>query len=127
SGEWPRNAVPTAPRFSPPARICAGSRGVKLPANTPPAWALGAPARGMPLGSSIVEVPIPLSPVGELAGHRRPKALFIEMPSGLAGSGRRQALFMERRGGLAAPVSGAVAADGLFFPFKNAGLCAVNN
>src|SRR5262249_52726042 len=108
SGDRPRKAVPTAPRSSAPARTCAGSRGVKPPANTPPACGFGAPARGMPVGSTIVDVPIPSSPVGEFAGQRRPKALLIEIPSGLL-----------------APVNEAVTAEGLLFPFKNAGLCAL--
>src|SRR5215467_5556092 len=109
SGERPRNAVPTAPRFNAPGRICAGSRGVKLPANTPPACVFGAPANGMPVGSRIVEVPIPSIPVGELAGQRRPKALLIEIPSGLL-----------------TPVNAAVTAEGLLFALRNARLCALN-
>src|SRR5215472_13231967 len=88
--------------------IWAGWRGVRLPAKTPPARALGAPAKGIPLGSTMVDVPIPCSPVGALAGHSRPNALFIERPSGLLTA-----------------VNSAVIADGLFTPFRNTGLCAL--
>src|SRR5262245_30772250 len=56
----------------------------------------------------MVDVPIPSSPVGALAGHSRPKALFIERPSGLLTA-----------------VNSAVIAFGLFKPFRKAGLCAL--
>src|SRR5215831_19161764 len=103
SGDRPRNAVPTAPRLSAPGKTCAGRRGVRLPAKTPPACGFGAPASGIPVGSRIVDVPIPSSPVGALAGHRRPKPL-IERPCGLL-----------------TPVKLAVTANGLLTPLRNAG------
>src|SRR5262245_37488778 len=109
SGDRPRKAVPTAPRSSAPGKTCAGRRGVRLPAKTPPVCGFGAPARGIPLGSRIVDVPIPSSPAGALAGHRRPKALLIEIPSGLL-----------------TPVKLAVTANGLLTPLTNAGLFALN-
>jgi hypothetical protein len=83
SGDRPRYAVPTAPRLRAPGSSCVGRRGVRLPANTPPACKFGAPASGAPSGSRIVDVPIPCKPLGALAGQRRPKALLIEIPSGL--------------------------------------------
>src|SRR5262249_60886905 len=100
-----RSAGPSGPRCSAPGMIRAGWRGVRLPAKMPPARALGAPAKGIPLGSTMVDVPIPCSAVGALAGHSRPKALLIERPSGLLTA-----------------VNSAVIADGLFTPFRNAGL-----
>src|SRR5262245_14823682 len=109
SGDRPRNAVPTAPRLSEPGKTCIGRRGVRLSANTPPACGFGAPASGTPVGSRIVDVPIPSSPVGALAGHRRPKALLIERPSGLP-----------------TPVKLAVTASGLLTPLRNGGLFALN-
>jgi hypothetical protein len=45
--------------------------------------AFGAPARPQPCGSSIVDVPMPASPVGAFAGHSRPKAQLIDNPRGL--------------------------------------------
>src|SRR5262247_3331816 len=108
SGDRPRNAVPTAPRLSAPGKTCIGRRDVRLPAKTPPASKFGAPASGIPVGSRIVDVPIPSSPVGALAGHRRPKALLIERPRGLL-----------------TPVKLAVTADGLLTPLRKAGLCAL--
>src|SRR6266508_2399009 len=109
SGDRPRNAVPTAPRPSAPGKTCVGRRVVRSPAKTPPACGFGAPASGIPVGSRIVDVPIPSSPVGALAGHSRPKALLIERPSGLL-----------------TPVKLAVTANGLLTPLKNAGLFALN-
>src|SRR5262249_19061319 len=108
SGDRPRNAVPTAPVFNAPGKACAGRRGVRLPANTPPACAFGAPARGSPPGSRIVDVPMPASPWGALAGHRRPNALLMERPKGLL-----------------TPVKRAVTASGVLIPFRNGGLCAL--
>src|SRR5262249_26610996 len=102
SGDRPRNAVPTAPVLSAPGRSCVGRRGVRLPAKTPPAIGFGAPANGIPVGSRIVDVPIPSSPCGAFAGHRRPKALLIDRPSGLL-----------------TLVNCAVTADGLFTPLRN--------
>ena len=96
SGDRPRYAVPTAPRLRAPGSSCVGRRGVRLPANTPPACKFGAPACGAPSGSRIVDVPIPCKPLGALAGQRRPKALLIEIPSGLL-----------------TPVKPAVTADGV--------------
>src|SRR5262249_216038 len=110
SGDRPRNAVPTAPRLSAPGNACIGKRGVILPANTPPACRFGAPASGTPLGSRIVDAPIPSSPVGALAGHRRPKALLIERPNGLL-----------------TPVKLDVSANGLLTPLRNWELCALNS
>src|SRR5262249_38037814 len=109
SGDRPRNAVPTAPWLSAPGKTCVGRRGVRAPAKTPPACGFGAPASGIPVGSRIVDVPIPSSPVGALAGQRRPKALLIERPSGLL-----------------TPVKLAVTANGLLTPLRNAGLFALN-
>src|SRR5208282_3154402 len=110
SGDLPRNAVPTAPRLSPPDRTCVGILGVRLPANTPPVSWFGALASGAPFGSRIVDVPIPQRPIGALAGHRRPNALLIEKPSGLL-----------------TPVKPAVTAFGVLVPLRNAGLCALYN
>src|SRR6516225_9478112 len=62
----------------------------------------------MPVGSRIVDVPTPSSPVGAFAGHRRPKALLIDNPSELL-----------------TPVKRAVTADGLFTPLRTGGLCAL--
>jgi hypothetical protein len=55
-----------------------------------------------------VEVPIPSRPNGALAGHSRPKALLIDIPSGLLTA-----------------VKSAVTADGVFTPLRKAGLCAL--
>src|SRR5215831_16511926 len=109
SGDRPNSAVPTAPVASAPGIACTGMRGVRLPAYTPPVSGFGAPASGSPVGSRMLDEPIPLTPCGALAGHSRPKALLIERPSGLA-----------------TPVKSAVTANGLLTPLKNAGLFALN-
>src|SRR5450631_2829245 len=83
SGERPRKAVPTAPVLRAPGMSCAGMRGVRFPAYTPPSNGSGAPARGSPVGSSIVDDPMPSRPYGAFTGQMRPKALLIESPSGL--------------------------------------------
>src|SRR5215510_884158 len=80
------------------------------PANTPPPNLLGAPASGMPPGSMIESRPMPCAPFGALANQRRPKALLIEMPSGLLTDG-----------------CDAEAALGEVTELRNAGLCAVNS
>src|SRR5262245_16309639 len=92
----PTKALATAPVRSPPATICFGLL-VLSPAKTPPASLLGAPASGMPPGSMIESKPIPLAPPGALANHRRPKALLIEMPSGLLTDGCEKWLHNFRR------------------------------
>src|SRR5262249_62184525 len=109
SGDRPRNAVPTALVLSAPGRSWVGRRGVRFPAKTPPAIGFGAPASGIPFGSRIVDGPIPSTPWGAFAGHRRPKALFIDRPRGLL-----------------TPVNCAVTVDGLFTPLRNGGLWALN-
>src|SRR5262249_30040829 len=78
------------------------------PVKTPPAAWCGAPARGRPSGSTTDSTPAPSSPVGALANHGRPKALFREMPRGAAT-------------GASAPVT----ACGLLNRFTQGGLLAV--
>src|SRR5262249_15905973 len=84
-------------------------RFVKSPEYTPPMLAFGAPANPQPCGSRIVDVPASSSRVGALAGHSRPNAQLIDMPSGLL-----------------APVKFAVFAFGFCMLFKNAALFALN-
>src|SRR5262249_44128662 len=69
---------------------------------------LGAPASGSPVGSRMVDVPTPSRPKGALAGHKRPKALLMDMPSGLL-----------------TPVKPAVVDIGLWILLRNRGLCAL--
>src|SRR6516162_2859211 len=86
SGDAPRSAVATTPVLRPPGTICCG-RLVRSPAKTPPTSLLGALASGSPAGSTIDSVPIPSAPSGALANHSRPKALLIEIASGLLTEG----------------------------------------
>ena len=106
SGEKPIRAVATAPASSEPGTICSG-RLVTLPAKRPPKSLLNALAKGSPVGSSIDSVPMPPEPYGALANHTLPKALLIEMPSGLLTLGYL-----------------ALAAPGVLMPLMKAGLCA---
>src|SRR5207249_6533221 len=83
----PRKAVATAPASRPPVMTWAGWRLVTAPRKTPPARASGAPARGMPPGSTIVDDPAAARPRGAFAGHSRPKALLIDRSSMLLTAG----------------------------------------
>ena len=60
-----------------------------------------------PFESRIEDEPAPFWPNGELAGHRRPKALLLDSPSGLL-----------------TPVYPAVEAPALLTPFSQDGLFA---
>src|SRR5262245_32889061 len=79
SGDLVMSAVASAGDVNPPGEL--GTRFVTLPANTPPAATLGAPASGTPLGSRTVIVPSPPL-TGALANHGRPKPLLKEIPRG---------------------------------------------